>query len=262
MILTRRVSLGNVQLDKVDSRIVITAVEEADGKDNISATAAARGFGQRITSRRRDTLDVTVKFKMMIRKDDMAGRSELLEKVNAWAAPGGWLRVAHRPKRRLMVTLAQAPGAANLWMWTEEYSIVFRAYSVPYWEDDEETVLTGKTIKTGSLNIQVPGNAKTDMRLRVENMSGVLINWLALAVDGNKMEYNNLHLEAGQTLVIDYRETQDLYTLRMRIGSRSVLNLRTADSADEFPVNPGLVGVSWGCDRALRVTASCRGRYL
>ena len=143
MILKRRVALEGVQLDELDERIVISGIDEAAGKDSITAVGSSAGVGQRITGRRRDTLDVPVKFLMKIKNGDMEARELLLEKINGWAAAGGWLTVGHRPDRRLNVVLAQAPGAGDMFNWTNEYTMVFRAYSVPYWEDRKTTTTAG-----------------------------------------------------------------------------------------------------------------------
>ena len=63
----------------------------------------------------------------------MAGREAVLEAVNSWAASGGTLTLSHKPGRRLAVVLAQAPGMGNAWEWTNEFSLVFRSYAIPFW---------------------------------------------------------------------------------------------------------------------------------
>ena len=47
MILARRVALNGVQLDSLDNRILISAIDEAAGRDNISAVSLGAGDGQR-----------------------------------------------------------------------------------------------------------------------------------------------------------------------------------------------------------------------
>ena len=188
MILKRRVSLNGVQLDSLDERILISGLDEGAGKESITAVSNAAGAGQRVTAMRRDTLDVTVRFTMAIKNDDMAGRSELLEKVNAWAANGGWLRLGHKPNRRLQVVLAQAPGAGDMFAWTNEYTLTFRAYSVPYWEDETATTVTSATMTSvSSWNLLVPGSAETVADVTVENRSGRTINSVTVTVGGKKM---------------------------------------------------------------------------
>lgn len=262
MILSKRVSLDNVQLDEQDERIVITGIDEAAGRDTISAAASAAGDGQRITNMRRDTLDVGVRFRLLIHKDDMAAREALLEKVNKWASNGGWLRVNYKPNRRILVTLAQAPGAGDMWQWTNEFTVTFRAFSVPYWEDDTLTSATGGIGLSGGFNLIVPGNTKTVASVKIVNRSGMNIDNVWMRMDGRTMNFSGLKLGGSSTLTIDYEQTQKLFVLRIRIGSTSVMAARTASSDDEFVVTPGVKYVIWEAQRAVQMTASCRGRYL
>ena len=266
MILKRRVALGGVQLDELDERIIISGLDEAAGKDTITAVANAEGFGQRITGQRRDTLDVTVKFQMAIKNGDMEARSELLDKVNAWASAGGWLTVGHRPGKRLLVVLAQAPGGGDLFNWSNEFTIVFRAYSVPFWADREDTVVVGKVTASGSVAVDVPGNTGTVAGFVIENKSGAKIDKVTLNAGGSKMTFTGLNMAGNEILTIDHVQKQDIYYLRARIATaaganeRSVLNNRSG--ADDFYVTPGSVQVNYSADRAIQPTVSVKGRYL
>jgi len=266
MILKRRVSLGGVQLDELDDRIIITGIDESAGKESITGVASAYGPGQRITNMRRETLDVTVKFAMRIKNDDMAGRAELLEAVNAWAAPGGWLKVGYRPNRRLNVILAQAPGGGDMFTWNSEFSLTFRAYSVPYWADTIDTTAESGSKANGSMSIDVPGSANTVANVTVANMSGSTINHVKLTVAGKVIEFNSLSMTGSESLVIDHVQNSKIFYFRSRCGTsdsmRSVMKRRTAESADDFTVSPGITSVAWEADRAVKVTVKVRGRYL
>ena len=62
MQLRHRVALDGVQLDSVDSRIMIQRIETGDGKENISAVSLMGGSGSRVTNIHRDSIEITVKF--------------------------------------------------------------------------------------------------------------------------------------------------------------------------------------------------------
>lgn len=266
MVLKRRVSLGGEQLDSLDDRIIITGIDEAAGKDNITAVGSAAGFGQRITGQRRDTLDVTVKFALNIKNTSrsmMADREELLEKINAWAVSnsGGWLRIGHKPGRRLRVMLAQAPGAGDMYNWSNEFTMVFRAYSIPFWEDNAATEMTPKGVTNmHQFYIDVPGNTDTVMDMTVENKSGKTINNITLTVGGKKISFSGLGLGGSESLVIDHVHTGKKYYFRATAGGKSALAKRTGQ--DDFYVTPGKTLVKVEADRAVKVTASVRGRYI
>ena len=263
MIWSRRVALNGVQLDEVDPSIVIQSIEPADGRDNISAVGSAYGYGQRITGIRRDTLDINIKFSIDIRKDNMAGRAAVLEAVNAWAATaadGAWLTVNYKENRRLWVTMAQVPGEGSLWDWAREYQLTFRAYAVPYWEDETATQAVSAVASSGGMTLAVPGNTKSVAEIKVANKSGASITTVSVTVDGQTMAFSGIVLGGSQTLVIDHVLSGSLYYLRARIGSTSVLAKRTG--ANDFSVKPGNRSISWSASRAVQVTASVRGRYL
>lgn len=260
MILKRRVALGGEQLDELDDRIIITGIDEAAGKDTINSTAAAAGYGQRITARRRETLDVSVRFALNIKNNNMKARSQLLEKVNAWAANGGWLTLNYRPDRRLYVVLAQAPGEGDMFNWTNEFTMMFRAYSVPYWTNTAATSVSSGTKSSGSMVLDMPGNANSAANVTVQNKSGKTINKVTLTVNGYKMVFDNLALGGTASLVIDHVQTDSLYYLRARIGGTSVMAKRTG--ANDFIVKPGKNNISFSADRAVNVTVSAGGRYL
>ena len=83
MKLTRRAALNGVQLDEIDSRILIQGIEPAAGKDQLTTVSLWGGVGSRVTGEHRDTLDVIVKFSLDIKKRQYQERSEVFEKVMA-----------------------------------------------------------------------------------------------------------------------------------------------------------------------------------
>ena len=268
MKLTRRVALNGKQLDNVDDRIVISSVEPGDGRENITAVDAASGYGQRVTGNRRSTLDMVVKFRILEHghtKSGMQGRAEVLEKVNAWAAEGGVLTVNYKPERRLNVILAQAPGEGSLWDYTKEYTMTFRAYAIPYWEQENAQSITfGGSSATGNGTAAVDGSAKTQLKAELYNNSGKEINTATVRIGPNVMEFTNLALAGAETLVIDHT-SNGLVRIRIRSASggyRSAMAARSTSSANDFMVTPGNIACSYTAQRACRLTVSWRARYL
>lgn len=268
MILSRRVALNGAELDEIHEAIVIHAVDVQAGKDNISAVSGAAGNGQRVTARRRDTLDVIVKFAMDIRRDDLQARSEALEAVNAWAAAameGAWLTVSWKPGRRLRVRLAQAPGEGDLWKWTDDFSITLRAYEVPFWEDEDETADAAASGVTSAQKIvQIFGSAPAAVAAELRNVSGMTLQTATVSVGGNTMRFDELQLQADETLIVDHTDS-GLLTIRIRSGSgliRSAMAKRLPESADDFLAGPGAVRVGFSAQRACQLTVRWRCRYL
>ena len=272
MIFSRRVALNEVQLDELHDAIVIRSIEPAAGRDTINAVGNGGPYGQRITGGRRDNIDIVIKFAIDIRRTDLQGRSEVLEAVNAWAAiacrenGGAWLTVGHRPDRRIRVILAQAAAEGDLWQWTDDYQLTFRAYGVPYWENLNAAsyAIGGETLNASGA-ITIGGSAPASVGVIMENTSGAVINSLNVSVDAKVMSFNTLALAAGETLVIDHDEKTGLIRIRIRNvfeTYRSVLDKRTPESVDDFITPPGMHRVGYSAQRACRMTVEWRERYL
>lgn len=264
MQLRRRVQLGDAQLDELDSRILVTGVEEEAARLSYSAVSRFGAPGQRVTSMHRDTLDVTVKFALRIKKNDLVARSELFEKVAGWAMGGGWLRLNYRPNRRLRVVCVTLPAAGDQVAWETEYEITFRAYGVPYWQQVTPVTLTVNSTKSMSRSMEIPGTADSVLNLEFENISGMEINTLSVGTEENSFSFKSLGLKAGETLVINHT-AEGLLRIRIRTAAgstRSALAKRTEDSADDLTVSPGTATVTLTAQRAGKVTLSCYGRYV
>ena len=266
MILAHRVALNGVQLDELDDRINIKGIEEGAGKETIGAAAMAGGAGQRITNRHRDTVDVTVKFSMLIEPELLQERSALLEKINAWAAGGGYLTVNYKENRRLQVICAQAPGAGDQYEWTSVYTITFRAYALPYWEEETPKSGTSGVSAGGSVAIEVEGSTETDADIVLENRSGMLIENVTINAAGSLMEFESLGLNGGEKLVITHETVNDRRLLKIYIDhsgtKRSAMAMRTPASADDLYVKPGSRTFSFDADRACKMTVNVRGRFV
>ena len=253
MILTRRAALNGTQLDQVDESVVIRSIDPGTPRENVQSVSKMGGFGQRVTGRHWETIDVTITYAINIPKKRIADRRNVFDAVNAWALAGGWLTINYMAGRRLYVDSVTVPSSADLWNWTEEYTITFRAYAVPFWQSDTATTSTSSTIT-------VPGTAPTVCDAEIENDSGYTIDTLSIQIGQSSMSFSNLGLTDGEVLVISHAANGTL-SIRIRNGSayRSAMDKRTGGSADDLYANPGsnLITVSDGAH-----TVSCYGRWL
>ena len=261
MVLSHRVALNSVQLDELDSRITVDNILEDTGKDTINAVGFGGRDGQRLTQRRRDYLDVTIKFKIDIRKHFMSEREEVLEAVNAWAMAGGWLTVNYKPGRKLRVVCVKLAAVGDAWEWTRQYEITFRAYGVPYWQEENAASVT---FRGNSGVLTVNGTAPTVAEVEFGNTSGGTINALTISCGASQMTFGSLGLLSGEVLVIDHDDTG---LLRIRICSvtgvyRSAMAARTASSADDMFVNPGAVTCVYSPSWTAWCVVRANGRWL
>ena len=257
MILSKRVSLGGVQLDELHERIVIRSIDSGVPKENISTTDRMGGYGQRITGQHWEALDVNVGYAIDIPKREFAERRAVFDLVNTWAMKTGWLVTNERPGQKIYIDKTVFPSAGDLWDWTSEYKLVFRAYNVPFWQNDQAALATSGITSGGSVWLNVDGNVDTVVDATFANRSGMTINNFWVQVSGNRITLKNMELGGSETLRI-HHGTDGL--LRIQIGSRSVYDRYTG--ADDLYTSPGDRQVSFGADRAGILTAQCAGRWV
>ena len=257
MILSKRVAFNGQQLDELHDAIVIRSIDPGVPNENISAVDKMGGSGQRITGSHYNTLDVTVTYAIDIPKRRMAERREVFDLVNTWANRKGWLTVNWMTNRRMYVDKAVLPGSGDIWEWTNEYTIVFRAYNVPFWQNELPMQGASGTAASGSFGLTNPGNTKSVVDATFQNMSGMTINNFYIKTGSNALEIRSMGLGGSETLRI-HHGTDGL--LRLQIGSRSVYDRYRGN--DDLYVEPGNFSVSFSADRAGILTAQCYGRWI
>lgn len=258
MILSRRVSLDGVQLDEIDDAVVIRKVDTGVAHEAVQAANRMGGFGQRMTMQHWETLEVNVTFAIDIPKENLARRREVFDAVMAWAKKKGWLQTNEQPGKRMYAEKVVLPAAGDLREWTKEYTIICRAYGVPFWQEESPASLEINSITNGTRSFEVGGLEKTVADVTAKNISGQTINRLKITIGGNSFIFTNLGLGGTETLEISHGPDG---LLQMKIGSRSVYNLRTAESADDLYVEPGTAQVAIESQRAVKLTVTAAGRW-
>ena len=257
MILTKRVALGGRQLDEIDDAIVIRSIDPGTTKESVSAVSRMGGSGQRVTGEHFDTLEASVTFAIDAPKKMLSRRREIFDQVISWALQKGWLTTNEMPDRRMYVDKVAVPNSGDLWNWTEEYTIAFRAYNVPFWQAELPATASGNVAASGTVTVPVAGNVQSVLDVTFQNRSGMTINNFWVQANGNRITLANLALGGSETLTISHG-TDGL--LRIRKGSVSVYDKYTG--ADDLFVNPGNVPVSFQADRAGMLTVQSCGRWV
>lgn len=263
MQLKHRVALNGVQLDGLDERVLVHSVAEPAPRLTIT-TANRFGGGQRVASEQREPLDVTVTFGIQLRStvDELIQRREIFEAVSGWAMGGGWLTTNLRPDRRIHVRCAQLPALGEVAEWANEYTITFRAYGVPWWQDTDPTSFTSATTKGSSKALEIAGTADSVLEFSLRNTSGTEMTDFTLTAGACSMAFSGLGLLNGETLEVDH-DAEGLLRIRIQSAAgawRSAMDKRTGH--DELKVSPGSATVRWTARRAGLLTVRCYGRYV
>lgn len=257
MILSRRVALGGVQLDEMHERIVVKEIDPGTPQENINAVNRMGGAGQRMTSQHWTTLDASVIFGIDVPKWNLEERREIFNLVKSWALRKGWLTTNQMVDRRMYADKVLIPNGGDMWNWTSDYTLTFRAYNVPFWQDSAPAQSRNSLITEGDLSLEIPGDEQTVLDATFENKSGQTINKLTISVGKYTLKWTNLNLGGTETLKINHG-TDGL--LRAEIGNTSVLAKRTG--SDDLYVKPGSATVHIEAERAGDLTVMAYGRYL
>lgn len=256
MILSRRASLDGVMLDELHEEIIIKSIDPGIGKQTISAVDRAGLYGQRITDEHWSTIDATVTFGINTYKRKMELRNEIFDDAIAWALSGNWLVFNTMPGKRLRVDKVVLPSRGDLWDINAEYTITFRAYHVPYWQQATPTTVKKNNITNGSVSIEVGGTAPSVLDIAFRNISGKEITNFSVKAGNKTLTLNGVKLGAAETLKISHG-TDGL--LKITAGSRNVYSIYTGDN--DLLVKPGVNTVTVNATRAGELTVTNYGRY-
>lgn len=253
-------ALNGTTLRDLDARIHLLDVEELAPTVR-TVTASRIGGGLHLLRRQREQLSLRVRF--LIEEYDIATRHQLLHLVAAWAEAGGTLTLHEDGKRVLRVVCTAFPAMSTL-NWLETLSLVFTAFSCPYWEDATETsFLMPNTSDAPSKLLDVPGDApETPLNLLIRNIGDAAITALTVSAAG-KISFQGLTLAPGAAIRI-HHDAGVFAAEMVSDGSDavSILPYRTPESADDLLLRPGVLNeIRVEASAAAFVSGRCKGRY-
>ena len=219
-----------------------------------------RSGGLHLLRRQREQLSLRVRF--LIEEYDIAARHQLLHLVAAWAEAGGVLTLHEDGKRVLRVVCTQYPTMSTL-NWLETLSLVFTAFSCPYWEDAAETsFLMPNTSDAPSKLLAVPGDApETPLNLLIRNIGDTAITTLTISAAG-KISFQGLTLAPGAAVRIHHDAGVFAAEMVSDDSTVSILPYRTPESADDLLLRPGVLNeIRVEAGSAAFVSGRCKGRY-
>ena len=200
--------------------------------------------------------------RFLIEEYDIAARHQLLHLVAAWAEAGGVLTLHEDGKRVLRVVCTQYPTMSTL-NWLETLSLVFTAFSCPYWEDAAETsFLMPNTSDAPSKLLAVPGDApETPLNLLIRNIGDTAITTLTISAAG-KISFQGLTLAPGAAIRIHHNAGVFAAEMVSNDSTVSILPYRTPESADDLLLRPGVLNeIRVEASAAAFVSGRCKGRY-
>lgn len=256
MILSRRVALDGVQLDSLDSSIVIQSFDPGTTRENIQTTDRMGGAGSRVTAQHWQMLEATLVVAIDVPKRNMVKRGQVFAQIKRWARGKGWLTFNGMSGVQMWVDQVVIPSRGDLRVFDEEYTIIFRSYNVPFWLSSSHATASAQ-VDTGTFDITIPGDVETVLNATMENISGGEIDAIKIGIDGRQLVFTAMALADGETLVISHG-TDGL--LRATVNGSTVYGKLTG--SEDLVTRPGEQTVSIECEGLLDVVASCQGRFL
>jgi hypothetical protein len=247
--------LNGIDLSSIDPEIYVLDVSTVSPVRDLVTTPLAGRSGQRITKRTTNSLSVEVKFE--IHEQNTVRRALIAEKVTEWAILGGVLTTNDRPERRLHVICETLPNFSAL-RWTNSLTATFTAFEIPFWESEYPRNAT--VDGNGEAQMIAPGFAD-DSRVwaSVTNAGTGAITSVDLTAGQTALHFSGLVLPSGSALEVGTDEHGVFYA---RIGSKSVLSKRTAESSDELRLEAGKFGkLSVSTDGKAKTRFGVRGYY-
>lgn len=261
MKLTRRAALDGVQLDAVDAAVVIRGMDAGTPHETIQAAGLYGGFGSRMTMQHYDSLDATVTYAILIPGKQVAARRAVFDAVNAWAVKKGWLTMSNMAGKRMRVDKVILPTMGDPMDWNAEFTITFRAYDVPFWQDDTATevtdTLSAETEK--SLTVTAPGTAPAVLDAEFTNTSGGTCTAFEIEIGGKAMTLTGLALANNAKLIISHGTDGKL---RITAGGANAYGNQEPGGLSDLVLQPGNNTVTAEADAGGSLKLSNFGRYL
>ncbi|MGN0778895.1 MAG: hypothetical protein ACI4MJ_07100 [Aristaeellaceae bacterium] len=243
-------------LDALDPCVYVLDVQESQPSMDVTEAKRAWGDGSRVVRSVRESL--TVRVSVAIRETDVTRRREVIQRMAAWAS-GQYMTLGDRPGQRLRVMCTAYPAVTSALKWTQEVMMVFTAYAMPYWEAEQPTRSTF-TGTVGNAAIRPMGTAPCYLEADVANAGSAAMTILSLSKAGQKLSFSGLSVAPGKVLRLFYDEN---WLFRAEVDGASVLSKRTADSADDLMLAPGIsMTVTIGANVPVSVTLKARGLWL
>lgn len=247
--------LNGTSLRSIGSKVLLQQVTEQQAQQQQTLLAIPGQDGQRLGSRSRQALTVTldIAFRELY---DLPTRANLVDAVNAWAQDG-ILEVSHRPGQRLRVICTKRAALGTVRDYTATTQIELTAYRVPFWEDTVPATLTMATGTSGNGTLAVGGSTAAPAEVTVTAQAA--LNTITLNVGSTTMTFTGLSIAKGGVLTVAQDERG---ILTVKNGTASKLGCLTPTSNDLLMASPGANSVSYTASAACAVSVSARARHL
>lgn len=250
-----RCSLDMKDLFMIDRRIYLEDISE-EPVESAEAAELPGGDGGLLISRERQRLDLILKIK--IKERNPAAHVQVLQKINAWAAGGGYLRSTDHPRQRIFVRCFKPASYSHL-NCLEEKQITLSAFGLAYWQDDDPVQVTRKMQSSGTVSLTPSGTRRCFLEAEITNTGYDNLTSFSVSVGGQSFSFSGLSVPVDSTLSIGYDNFHFLYA---KVGETHVLAKRSGSSDDHLFLRPLEENeITYSADQECTATFMARGVY-
>lgn len=247
--------LNGQALSAIHPDILVLDIRHTPASFKTESYTTAKRHGSRVYRRQADKASVQITFE--IHSYSTVTRQAICQAVAQWARKGGILTTTDRPGQILDCICETPPSIASALRWTDPLTIVLTAYTLPFWQEANQSVLTLAQGTSGNGQLYVPGVVQ-DALVEVDATAKAKITSLSLTVGGRTIALSGLNVASGTVIKIAYDAEQ---IQSIKAGNTSLLDKRTG--VDDLTLDCGESTLcSFTSDAAVQVTFKTRGLWL
>lgn len=248
------VTLNGAALSSVHAKILGIRVLEQPTQDEVAYENRGMLPGQRVISKKRTGLNITVVVKVR-ELYDLNTRMDVINAVNTWAAPGGEMKISYRRDMSLNVALIQSASPGDIRDYNTEIELVFTANGWPFWKGAGVRYQLAGASSATTMQIQGSAPALVDAAVYVIRP----ITKIALTVGETNVRLTGMDIPAGGYFTLTHNEDG---VISVMFGDTSLYQYLSADSGDCLASSGGSARASYTTDGDAEVTFSTSGRWL
>ena len=247
--------LNGVGLSGLDADILIHDIKHSPSAFTDNRYSVAKRNGLRTDKRSFSSVSVTIVFE--IHAYSVMTRRAICDAVCAWAKDGGKLETNDKNGQFLQCVCTQFPSVESTRNWTDELSVTFTAFEIPFWQESVQTIVTFSAGTSGTKDFFVPGSGDDNVIEAIIRANASLSS-VAITVNGRTLTLSGLSVAQNKEIKILY---DDKGIQSIKVDNTSLLNKRTG--VDDLLAKCGKINTaSFTASASVNVTLRTRGLWV
>lgn len=277
MLLRFDAEYSGAKFSEIADEVILLDIIEDPAEMDVQTSQPAGGFGMVVSNVIRKALSVRLQY--VIRTQDPVRRAELQREVAKWANVGydsnktDVLKISTRPDMLLHCKVYAAPAQGSSLRWTDELTLKFVAYDLPYWVGERVNASVNATWSAGYLKYR-GANVITPVgdvaKVRVAGISVInsdpendWLTWLKIKIDDTEIVLDGIGISTNRILMFDYPNPRTLKIYNIFNSEENLIKFRTPESDDDLYARTGVSNqIIVEADAQVNVSVAIDGWWL